>query len=848
MTATRPSPLAAQLATQTNTAAVNQDTAEICDKLNLNTRTLRVRGLVQGVGFRPTVWRLANELELKGNVRNDGEGVLIKILATKQTTEKFIQQLLAECPPLARIDSIESVPSTDQVSNEITHKGSHEINNRDFQIIKSASTEIGTGVIADAATCADCQHELFDATDRRFGYPFLNCTHCGPRFSIIRHIPYDRANTSMSEFKLCDNCLTEYENPADRRFHAQPTACENCGPTVWLCDNKGEIIASTYPITDAAEQLKQGAIVAIKGIGGIHLACDASNSEAIKSLRQRKNRPHKPLALMARNLEQIERYCDVSTLEAETLSGPAAAIVILETHKDTHDTEPLPIDRLPIDRLPIDQLAAGIAPGQKHWGFMLPYSPLHHLLMAELEHPIVLTSGNRSDEPQCIDNDDAIKRLSDIADCFLLHDRPIENRIDDSVVRQINGEIQVMRRARGYAPGHITLPVGFKNHPPILALGGELKSTFCLFKDGHAILSQHMGDLEDARTFDDYQKNIRLYQDLYAFEADVIVTDKHPEYLSTKLGLQWTDESETSLIQVQHHHAHIAACMLDNNIDLDEGCVIGVAFDGLGFGDDGTLWGGEFLLADYQHYQRLAHLKPVVMPGGTQAMREPWRNTWSQLRSVFGWDEFSEQYAGLALSQALNDKPVKTLQQMINKGINSPLTSSAGRLFDAVAAATGLAPQQCSFEGQAAMALETAIDKATLEQPSSYRFELDRQQAIYQLDPAPLWTNLLDDLTNKTSAGIIAARFHRGLAQAIIDTASLLASEHQIHRIALSGGVFQNRTLFELVVAGLEKNKLQVLAHHQVPANDGGLALGQAAIAASREITLKTNPTNKVNK
>ena len=772
------------------------------------TRTLRVRGLVQGVGFRPTVWRLANELGLRGDVRNDGEGVLINLLTTPETTEKFSQKLLDECPPLARIDSIEPVPSTDDITND------------NFQIIESAQTDVATGVIADAATCTDCQRELFDSTDRRFNYPLLNCTHCGPRFSIIRNIPYDRANTSMSEFKLCHSCLSEYQNPADRRFHAQPTACESCGPGIWLCDKNGETIVSNNAIVDAAKQLKQGAIVAIKGIGGIHLACDASNADAIERLRQRKHRPHKPLALMARSVEQIRHYCQVSALESETLSHPAAPIVIL-------------------DALNTDLLPTGIAPGQIHWGFMLPYSPLHHLLMAELDQPIVLTSGNRSDEPQCIDNEDAIQRLSNIADIFLLHNRPIENRIDDSVVRQINGDIQVMRRARGYAPGHIKLPAGFKDHPPILALGGELKSTFCLLKNGHAILSQHMGDLEDARTFDDYQKNITLYQNLYAFEPEIVVADNHPEYLSTKLGIELTEKDNVSLTQVQHHHAHIAACMLDNNIDLNEGPVIGIAFDGLGFGDDGTLWGGEFLLADYQRYQRLAHLKPVVMPGGSQAMREPWRNTWSQLNAAFGWDTFTQKYATLELSETLNNKPVKTLQQMINKGINSPLTSSAGRLFDAVAAATGLAPQQCSFEGQAAMALENSIDKQTLEQVSPYRFTLDKQQTIYQLDPAPLWTNLLNDLTTKTAPSIIAARFHRGLAQAIIDTASLLANENKISRIALSGGVFQNRTLFELVVAGLEEAKLQVLTHHQVPANDGGLALGQAAIAAARAINVR---------
>ncbi len=771
----------------------------------LKTRTLRVRGLVQGVGFRPTVWRLANDLGLTGNVCNDGKGVLIHFFASTEMLKHFSQTLFNECPPLSRIDSIEEIHNADEISND------------GFQIINSAQTEIATGIIADAATCGDCLHELDDIKNRRYRYPFLNCTHCGPRFSIIRSLPYDRANTSMSTFELCGNCSNEYKNPADRRFHAQPTACEKCGPAVFLCDDKGNTITTTDAIVEAARQLKLGKILAIKGIGGIHLACDASNKSAVEHLRQQKNRPHKPLALMAKNLEQVGRYCTLSEVEIDALSSPAAPIVILESR----DTKLLP---------------ENIAPDQKQWGFMLPYSPLHHLLMAELSHPIVLTSGNRSDEPQCTDNDDAIKRLANIAELFLLHDRAIENRIDDSVVRQMNGQIQVLRRARGYAPGHITLPAGFDKHPPLLAFGGELKSTFCLLKNGHAILSQHMGDLEDARTFNDYQKNLSLYLDLYVHQAEVLAVDNHPEYLSTKLGIDWAAKKNLPVTQIQHHHAHIAACMIDNNIDLDEDSVIGVAFDGLGFGEDGTLWGGEFLLADYQQYKRLAHLKPVVLPGASQAMREPWRNTWAQLNATLGWDLFVKKYATLELHKTLNRKPVHILQQMCDKGINSPLSSSAGRLFDAIAAATGLAPQRCSYEGQAAMALETCMDKQDLKQVSPYPFKLKKQDGIYELDPTPMWSTLLDDLTAKATTSIIAARFHRGLARAIVDTASLLARENNINRVALSGGVFQNRSLFELVIAGLRKKNIIVLTHQQVPANDGGIALGQAIIAAAREI------------
>ncbi|HIP68887.1 MAG TPA: carbamoyltransferase HypF [Chromatiales bacterium] len=774
----------------------------------MQTHALRIRGLVQGVGFRPTVWRLANTFKLSGNVCNDGKGVLINCLADTETLNDFIQALHNNCPPLARIDSIEEVTPTDEIIKD------------DFQIIHSSETPVSTGITADAATCPACLRELNDSTDRRYRYPFLNCTHCGPRFSIVQQLPYDRKNTGMARFDLCPHCEHEYKNPADRRFHAQPTACAHCGPRLWLCDKNGKRLAENDALKQAAARIKQGEIIAIKGIGGVHLACDASNRQAIKCLRQRKQRPHKPLALMAKNLKQIAHYCAISPQEEQALSSPAAPIVLL-------------------DAVATDLLPSNIAPGQKQWGFMLPYSPLHHLLMAELEQPLVLTSGNHSDEPQCIDNDQTLIHLAEIADAFLLHDRPIENRIDDSVVRLMNNKIQVLRRARGYAPGHITLPAGFENHPPVLALGAELKSTFCLLQNGHAILSQHMGDLEDARTFDDYQKNLELYLTLYTHKTEILAADKHPEYLSSKLADKWHVQKNLPLIRVQHHHAHIAACMADNQIALDAGPVIGIAFDGLGFGDDGSLWGGEFLLADYCDYTRLAHLKPMALPGAAQAMREPWRNTWAQLEAAFGWQAFAETHAALALTQSLQQQPITTLQQMLQKNINSPLSSSAGRLFDAVAAATGLAPAQCSYEGQAAMALEASITQQDLSRVSPYPFTLHKQSHYYQLDPTPMWEKLLSELQANTGAGIIAAGFHRGLGQSIIDTACLLAKENNIRRVALSGGVFQNRTLFEQVVQGLQQKKLQVLTHRQVPANDGGIALGQAIIAAARQLRKK---------
>jgi hydrogenase maturation protein HypF len=770
-----------------------------------DTRSIRVRGLVQGVGFRPTVWRLAHDCGVNGDVRNDGDGVLIHACGLSSVLDRFVESLWDNSPPLARIDEIVQAP----FDGIIAHDG--------FHIAQSDATQISTGIVPDAATCPDCLRELMDPADRRFHYPFTNCTHCGPRLSIVRGIPYDRASTSMAGFALCEDCRREYEDPADRRFHAQPNACAKCGPQVVLLDRDGGRVGSEDAIERSAALLAAGAIVAIKGLGGIHLACDAGNAASVALLRQRKHRDKKPLALMARDLEQVRDYCRVDAEEAAALTGPAAPIVIL-------------------DALRPDLLPDAIAPGQRRWGFMLPYSPLHHLLMAGLGRPIVLTSGNLSDEPQCTDNAEALDRLKGIADAFLLHDRPIENRIDDSVVRRMGDRIQILRRGRGYAPGHIPLPPGFADHPPLLALGGELKNTFCLLKDGHAILSQHMGDLEDARTYADYQHNIALYRTLFDHAPSALAVDQHPEYLSSKLGHRWAAEEQLPLIEVQHHHAHIAACLADNAVGLDDGPAIGVALDGLGFGDDGTLWGGEILLADYLDCQRLAHLKPVAMPGGAQAMREPWRNTCAQLLAAFGDEASAQLDDATALKYLFDDKPIHTIRQMIAKGINAPLASSTGRLFDAVAAAVGLAPSRASYEGEAAMALESAIDAEGLQAASPYLFQVGTMSGRMVLDPKPCWEGLIGDLRQRVARGIIAARFHRGLAQALVAMAIDLAARTGVARVALSGGVFQNRILFDLVQDGLCDAGLQVLAHRQVPANDGGLALGQAAIAAARLI------------
>ena len=765
------------------------------------TRRIRIRGVVQGVGFRPTVWRLARAFGLRGEVCNDGQGVSILACAPGARIDAFLHALRAACPPLARIDGIEQSDDPGAFIGD------------DFRIAESGAGGVRTGIVPDAATCPDCLRELNDPADRRHRYPFINCTHCGPRLSIVWRIPYDRASTAMAGFALCETCRAEYDNPADRRFHAQPTACPVCGPRAWLSDGEGREIPCDDPIAAAAAAIAGGAIVAVKGIGGFHLACDARNAAAVAELRRRKRRPHKPLAMMARDLAQLRAYCRVGELEAATLAGPAAPIVLL--------------DALDPTRLP-----AAIAPGQCQWGFMLPYSPLHHLLMAALPGPVVLTSGNRAEAPPCIDNDDALARLADQAELFLLHDRPIEQRLDDSLVRRLGGAMQPLRRARGYAPGQLPLPPGFDHHPPLLALGGELKNTLCLLSDGQAVLSQHLGDLEEARTFAEYRHAIALYAALYEHRPAVLAVDRHPSYLSTQLGREWAAREGLALVEVQHHHAHLAACLADNGVGLEEAPLLGVVLDGLGLGDDGSLWGGEILLADYCGYRRLAHLKPVPLPGGAQAQREPWRNLYAQLHAAFGAEAVARgEFADIA---ALRDRPLATLGQMIARGINAPPSTSAGRLFDAVAGALDLAPARLSYEAQAAMALEAACDPQALHDAEPYPFALQDDGGPLMIDPAPCWRALLAERARGVAVGRMAARFHSGLAQALVDVAARLGREHAVGRVALSGGVLQNRVLFEALSAGLRGHGLEVLVHRQVPANDGGLALGQALVAAAR--------------
>ncbi len=768
---------------------------------------IRVRGQVQGVGFRPTVWRLARGCHLCGDVRNDAQGVLIHVWGAANAIEAFVHRLRNEAPPLARIDEIER--------SYITLNPAPA----DFSISESVAGPVQTGVVPDAATCPECLGEIMDPGDRRFRYAFTNCTHCGPRLSIIKAIPYDRSNTSMASFTQCPACQAEYDDPSDRRFHAQPNACPECGPRVWLENAHHEMVEvpGARDAIDAARVLiEQGNIVAVKGIGGVHLACDAGNSRVVARLRARKRRYCKAFALMARDVNMVRRHAAVSTEEQTLLESRAAPIVILNAIPDT--------------------LAEQLAPGQNTLGFMLPYTPLHHLLMQNIARPIVLTSGNLSDEPQCIDNLDATDRLQQLADYWLLNNREIVNRLDDSVARVIEGKPQVFRRARGYAPASIPLPPGFEPGPAVLAMGAELKNSFCLLDDGKAVLSQHIGDLEDASTLSDYRHHLELYRNLFDFSPRCIAVDMHPDYLSTQTGQRMAADCGLDVIEVQHHHAHIAACMAEHGLPRDTSPVLGVALDGLGFGQDGTLWGGEFLLADYTGFQRLACFSPVPMPGGSRAMREPWRNTYAQLSTFIGWQTVRREFAALDIIRFLETRSLKTLDTMMKKGINSPSSSSCGRLFDAVAAAIGIRRETVTHEGQAAMELESlATPVFESEATHSYTYDTVVDGDRRWLSWSSLWRDLLADLKRGEQPALMAARFHHGLIRAITEVVIDLGQLNNVKNVALSGGVFQNRLILEGVCAGCRENGLSVIYPECVSLNDGGIALGQAVVAAARQ-------------
>ncbi|MGI9277681.1 MAG: carbamoyltransferase HypF [Endozoicomonas sp.] len=794
--------------------------------------SVRVNGTVQGVGFRPFIWQLARETNLSGEVSNDSQGVLILIVGDLGSVREFLKLLPAKSPPLARIES---------VSINLTERA---VNTGGFLIKGSVKGENRTQICSDTASCSQCLADVLNPEDRHYLYPFTNCTHCGPRLSIIEDTPYDRKMTTMSEFPMCGDCRKEYENPADRRFHAQPVACHTCGPQIFYeainvgdsipenrsLDHRSAIEHTEACLNEAVKLLKQGGILAVRGIGGFHLCCDATDNEAVEKLRQRKHRYAKPLAVLAPNLEMVEAYCEVAGLEKEQLLSSEAPIVLLDEKQDVS----------------VRPLSRQIAPGSRTVGFMLPYTPLHRLLADRFGGPLVMTSGNPSGVPQILSNEAAREGLQTIADALLLHNRDIANRVDDSVVRCMSGKIRQMRRARGYAPRPFQLPAGFEEATGIVAFGAELKATFCLVKDGKAVVSQHQGDLENLATFEEYEKNLKLYKALYQLEPGCLAIDRHPEYLSSKLARR--DAVKENIIEVQHHHAHIASCMVDNNIPLNTAPVLGIALDGLGYGGDGTFWGGEFLLADYFGYRRLGKLTSSPMAGGMKAVLEPWRNTYVQILATVGKEAFQKKYAHTELYQYLQSKPLQVIDGMLNRGVNVPEASSCGRLFDAVAGALGICSDRVSYEGQAAMELEMLVDPELLIDElrvSAYTMIVKGSesapdgQIIPTLTTACMWQSLLDDLSTNTPTNVIATRFHAALINGIVAMVSNLQSITQFDTVALSGGCFQNRVLFENLVTVLEEKGFNCLAQEQFPANDGGISLGQAVIAAAQALKPK---------
>jgi hydrogenase maturation protein HypF len=745
---------------------------------------VRITGTVQGVGFRPFVYSLATRLGLSGFVGNDSEGVFAEIEGSPAAVAEFLAAVERDAPPLARID-------------QVVCTNMRPYDNSGFTIAPSAPGAERTALVsADSAMCADCLAELRDPADRRYRYPFINCTNCGPRFTIVTDVPYDRPHTTMAPFTMCEPCAAEYHDPANRRFHAQPVCCPACGPRLSLRAADGSPRQAGDPVQAAAALLRDGQVLAVKGLGGYHLAVDARSEEAAATLRARKHREDKPFAVMAAGLAAARELGEVDQTTAALLASPRRPIVLLPRRPGA--------------------VAAAVAPGNRALGVMLPYTPLHDLLLEAVGGPIVLTSGNLSDEPIAYRDEDAFERLAPIADAFLTHDRAIHIRTDDSVSRVVNGREMLIRRSRGHVPEPVTTAHRFPR--PVLACGAELKNTFCLAKDDRAFVSHHVGDLENAATLRSFTEGIEHFGRLFGIEPQVVAYDLHPEYLSTKYALDLDLDS----CGVQHHHAHIASCLADNG---HEGPVIGVAFDGTGYGTDGTLWGGEFLVADLAGFERAGHLEPVPMPGGAAAIRQPWRMAAAYLRAVFPGGPPS----GLDVVKR-NERNWAPITLMAERGVNAPLSSSAGRLFDAVAALLSVR-DTINYEGQAAVELEQLADPG---ETGSYRAAISDGPS-FRIQGASLVQAVTAELAEGTPAPVIAARFHNGIA-ALIEEGCLLARErHGLGTVALSGGVFQNLLVTERAAARLEARGFRVLLHSRVPCNDGGISLGQAVVAGARD-------------
>lgn len=746
-----------------------------------------ITGIVQGVGFRPFVYNLARQHNLTGFVFNDTSGVTIEIEGERELVVTVAEHIQKNPPPLATIFSVEMVAKPPRHFT-------------DFEIRESGESDDKFVPIApEVATCDDCLADITDPQNRRYRYPFTNCTNCGPRFTIVKDIPYDRQLTTMESFPMCDACQHEYETPSDRRFHAQPNACPLCGPTLKLSDAQGEVIETEDILTRSIQLLQQGKIVAIKGLGGYHLACDATNNEAVATLRARKHREHKPFALMVKDVDAVRRICTVSTEEEKLLTGTVRPIVLLE--------------KLAECGLPED-----IAPRQNYLGVMLPYTPLHHLLLNESGLILVMTSGNISSEPIAYGDNDARQRLQGIADYYLSHNREIHVRTDDSVSRIWNGQEMPLRRSRGYAPFPLLMDSPFT--ASILACGGELKNVFCLTRDQYAFMSHHIGDLENLETLTSFEEGVEHFKRIFNIEPLCLAYDLHPGYLSTQYALGYQNIEK---VGVQHHHAHIVSCMADNNLD---GEVIGVAFDGTGYGTDGKIWGGEFLLSTRASFSRMGHLEYFPLPGGEKAIKEPWRVGAALLHQVFGHDMFT---LDIDFIKALDRGQWAPMEQMISGGFNAPLTSSAGRLFDAISALVGVR-KNIHYEGQAAIELEMTAGADS----GVYPVEVDANQQKDLVLLAPIIRGIVDDLANRVPLTTIGARFHNTMAQLIVSSCERISATTGVRRVALSGGVFQNSRLLTASYAALVQKGFEVFVHHRVPTNDGGLALGQAVVAEQR--------------
>ena len=753
-------------------------------------RQIEVAGIVQGVGFRPYVYRLAMERKLAGHISNTASGVAIEVEGPEEAVAGFVTQLPESAPPLAKITGL-SV-------REAVCNGE-----REFRILASQRGDaVRTLISPDVATCPDCLRELLDPADRRYGYPFINCTNCGPRFTIERDIPYDRPYTSMAAFKMCPACQAEYDDPWNRRFHAQPNACWECGPQVELWRRGGERIEFENPIAAAAMVLERGQIVAVKGLGGFHLAADAENAETVDLLRQRKRRVEKPVAVMVRDLATAQQLCVVDETGRRALERVERPIVLLPWRKNAGIPEE-------------------VAPGNRFLGVFLPYTPLHHLLFAKgNRRALVMTSGNLSEEPIAIDNREALQRLGGLADFFLVHNREILLRCDDSVVRVVGGKTSQMRRSRGFVP----VPVFLKEEvPPVLAVGGELKNTICLTKDKHAFLSQHLGDLENLESYRFFEEAVEHLTRVLEIRPRVVAYDLHPDYFPTKWALK---QNGVKLVGVQHHHAHIASCMAENHLD---GRVIGFALDGTGYGTDGKIWGGEVLVAGYADFERVAHLEYVRMPGGAEAIHEPWRMALSYLVQHFGaaWGKL-----GIAFADRVDPKKAALLARMMERGVNSPWTSSCGRLFDAVAALAGIR-LVVNYEAQAAIELEMAMGEESGE-GDAYSFELRSEGAGWVMGTKALFEGIVRDLRCDVSAAEISGRFHRGLVDACTRLAEFVREQTRIEQVCLSGGTFHNVFLLTGLQERLAARGFRVFRQSEVPSGDGGLSLGQAMVAAHR--------------